>query len=45
VVTGQVDLATALADGTVTIDGDPDAMANLVGLLAPVDASFNIVLP
>ena len=45
VVTGQVDLATALADGTVTIDGDPVAMANLVGLLAPVDASFDIVLP
>jgi len=45
VVTGQVDLATALADGTVTIDGDPAAMANLVGLLAPVDAEFNIVLP
>lgn len=42
-VTGQVDLTTALAEGTVTIDGDP-ADANLVGL-APVDAEFNIVLP
>jgi hypothetical protein len=41
VVTGQVDLPTALADGTVTIDGDP-AAANLVGL---ADAEFNMVLP
>lgn len=45
VVTGQVDLATAIADGSVTINGNPAAMANLVGLLAPVDAEFNIVLP
>jgi alkyl sulfatase BDS1-like metallo-beta-lactamase superfamily hydrolase len=45
VVTGQLDLATALGDGTVTIDGDPSAMADLIGLLAPVDTSFNIVTP
>jgi alkyl sulfatase BDS1-like metallo-beta-lactamase superfamily hydrolase len=45
VVTGLVDLAAALADGTVTIDGDPAAMANLVSLLSPVDAAFNIVVP
>ncbi|TVR26421.1 MAG: MBL fold metallo-hydrolase [Ilumatobacter sp.] len=45
VVIGQVDLAAALGDGTVTIDGDPSAMANLVGLLGPVDPDFSIVTP
>jgi alkyl sulfatase BDS1-like metallo-beta-lactamase superfamily hydrolase len=45
VVTGELDLAAALGDGTVTIDGDPSAMANLVGLLGPVDPNFNIVTP
>jgi alkyl sulfatase BDS1-like metallo-beta-lactamase superfamily hydrolase len=45
VVTGQVDLAAALADGTITIDGDPSTMANLVGLLEPVDPDFSIVTP
>ena len=44
-VTGQLDLAAALGDGTVVIDGDPSAMADLVGLLAPVDPDFNIVTP
>jgi alkyl sulfatase BDS1-like metallo-beta-lactamase superfamily hydrolase len=44
-VTGQLDLAAAMADGSVTIDGDPTAMADLVGLLAPVDAGFDIVTP
>jgi alkyl sulfatase BDS1-like metallo-beta-lactamase superfamily hydrolase len=45
VVTGQIDLAAAVGDGTVTIDGDPSAMANLVALLAPVDTEFDIVTP
>ncbi len=45
VVTGQVDLATALDDGSVTIDGDPAEMTNLIGLLAPVDPDFDIVTP
>jgi alkyl sulfatase BDS1-like metallo-beta-lactamase superfamily hydrolase len=45
VVTGELDLATALADGTVEVDGDPAAMATLVGLLAPVDPDFDIVTP
>jgi alkyl sulfatase BDS1-like metallo-beta-lactamase superfamily hydrolase len=45
VITGEVDLAAALGDGTVTIDGDPSAMSNLVGLLEPVDPDFNIVTP
>jgi alkyl sulfatase BDS1-like metallo-beta-lactamase superfamily hydrolase len=45
VVIGQVDLATAVGDGTVTIDGDPSVMSNLVGLLEPVDPDFNIVTP
>jgi alkyl sulfatase BDS1-like metallo-beta-lactamase superfamily hydrolase len=44
-VTGQLDLATALAAGTVTVDGDPSALAVLVGLLAPVDPDFDIVSP
>lgn len=45
VVTGQVDLTAAIGDGTVTIEGDPSVMANLVGLLGPVDANFDIVTP
>jgi alkyl sulfatase BDS1-like metallo-beta-lactamase superfamily hydrolase len=44
-VTRTLDLATALADGTVTIDGDPGALARLVGVLAPVDPDFSIVTP
>ena len=45
VVTGQLDFGAALTDGTITIDGDPSAMANLVELLAPVDPDFNVVIP
>lgn len=45
IVTGQVDLAAALGDGTVTVDGDPSVMATLVGLLAPVDPDFDVVVP
>ncbi len=44
-VTGTLDLGAALEDGTVTIDGDPEALGRLVGLLAPVDPDFNIVTP
>jgi alkyl sulfatase BDS1-like metallo-beta-lactamase superfamily hydrolase len=44
-VTGQLDLAAALGDGTVAIDGDASAMADLIGLLAPVDPDFDIVTP
>jgi alkyl sulfatase BDS1-like metallo-beta-lactamase superfamily hydrolase len=44
-VIGELDLAAALGDGTVVIDGDASALANLVGLLAPVDTNFNIVTP
>jgi alkyl sulfatase BDS1-like metallo-beta-lactamase superfamily hydrolase len=44
-VTGQLQLSTALGDGTVRIDGDPAVLARLVGLLAPVDPAFDIVTP
>ena len=44
-VTGTLDLAAALADGTVAVDGDPSVLARLVGLLAPVDRNFAIVTP
>jgi len=44
-VTGTVDLAQALADGSITVDGDPAELAQLVGLLAPVDPDFDIVTP
>lgn len=44
-VTGQLDLGAALADGTVAIDGDPAVLVTLVGLLAPVDPDFDIVTP
>jgi alkyl sulfatase BDS1-like metallo-beta-lactamase superfamily hydrolase len=42
---GRVDLAAALADGTVELDGDPTTLARLVALLAPVDPDFAIVTP
>ena len=44
-VTGVVDLAAAIDDGTVTVDGDPAVLGRLVGLLAPVDPNFSIVTP
>jgi len=44
-VTRTLDLAAALADGSVTIEGDHDALARLVGVLAPVDPDFAIVTP
>lgn len=44
-VTGIVDLNTAVASGDITIDGDPGALGQLVGLLALVDPAFPIVTP
>jgi alkyl sulfatase BDS1-like metallo-beta-lactamase superfamily hydrolase len=44
-VMGELDLPAAIGDGTVTIEGDPSALENLVGLLAPVDPDFDIVTP
>lgn len=44
-VVGAVDLAAALGEGTVKVDGDPTVLAQLVGLLAPVDPDFAIVTP
>ncbi len=44
-MTGRVDLPAALADGTITIDGDAAELARLVSVLAPVDHSFPIVTP
>ncbi len=44
-VTGTLDIASALGDGTVTVDGDPAVLAQLVAVLAPVDPNFDIVTP
>jgi alkyl sulfatase BDS1-like metallo-beta-lactamase superfamily hydrolase len=44
-VTGQLDLASAITDGTVAVDGDPSVLGRLTGVLAPVDPSFAIVTP
>jgi len=44
-VTGTIDLAAAIADGIVTVDGDASGLARLVGVLAPVDPDFAIVTP
>jgi alkyl sulfatase BDS1-like metallo-beta-lactamase superfamily hydrolase len=44
-MTGRVDFPTALADGTITIDGDPADLGRLVAVLAPVDRDFPIVTP
>jgi alkyl sulfatase BDS1-like metallo-beta-lactamase superfamily hydrolase len=45
VITGTLQLPAAVADGTVHVDGDPSALATLVGVLAPVDPDFAIVTP
>ena len=42
-ITGNLDLPTALADGTVTVAGDPAVLGRLVALLASVDPDFAIV--
>ena len=44
-VTGQLDVTSALGDGTVSVDGDLAAMVHLLELLAPVDPDFDIVTP
>src|SRR5664280_411491 len=44
-VTGTLDLAGAVADATVAIDGDAADLQRLVGLLAPVNPDFPIVTP
>ena len=45
VATGQLDLAAALGDGSLVVDGDPAALQGLLGVLAPVDPAFPIVTP
>jgi len=44
-VTGTVDLPAALADGTVTVDGNPADLGRLVSLLSDPDPNFAIVTP
>jgi alkyl sulfatase BDS1-like metallo-beta-lactamase superfamily hydrolase len=44
-VTCTVDLGAGIADGTVTVDGDPADLQRLVDLLAPVDPNSAIVTP
>ena len=44
-VTGQLDLAGALAGGAVAVDGHPAVLGRLTALLAPVDPGFPIVTP
>jgi len=44
-VTTTLALEAAVADRTVTVDGDPADLQRLVGLLAPVDPDFAIVKP
>lgn len=44
-ITGGLDLAMAMSDGTVEVEGDPAVLGRLVALIAPVDPNFEIVLP
>jgi alkyl sulfatase BDS1-like metallo-beta-lactamase superfamily hydrolase len=44
-VTGRLDLAAALVDGTIRAEGDLGALARLVAAVAPVDPGFEIVVP
>jgi alkyl sulfatase BDS1-like metallo-beta-lactamase superfamily hydrolase len=44
-VTGALDPAAALSDGTVVVDGDVGVLARLVGVLAEPDPDFDIVVP
>ena len=44
-ITGTLDLAAALSDGTIVADGDIGILGSLVGLLAEVDPDFDIVTP
>jgi alkyl sulfatase BDS1-like metallo-beta-lactamase superfamily hydrolase len=45
IVTGLLELAAALADGTVSVQGDPTQLQVLMGLVSPVDRDFAIVTP
>jgi alkyl sulfatase BDS1-like metallo-beta-lactamase superfamily hydrolase len=45
IVTGQLELAAALADGTLSVQGDPTLLQGLMGLVSPVDRDFAIVTP
>ena len=45
IVTQQLDMMAALADGTVQIDGDAAVLLTLVGLADEVDPNFPIVTP
>jgi alkyl sulfatase BDS1-like metallo-beta-lactamase superfamily hydrolase len=45
IVTGMVDLPSALTDGRVVVEGDATDLAGLTGLMAPVDPNFSIVTP
>ena len=40
-----MDLTAAIADGTVTVDGDPAILADLAGYLQASDPDFTIVTP
>ncbi len=44
-MTRAIALDAALADGSVTVDGDLDDLVRLVGLLSRVDPDFAIVTP
>ncbi|MFF3620853.1 alkyl/aryl-sulfatase [Streptomyces sp. NPDC002467] len=44
-VVGGQDLPTALAEGTVSVEGDPSDLGRLVDLLGPADPDFAIVTP
>jgi len=44
-ITETVDLAAAIDQGIVTVDGNPGDLGLLVSLLAPVDPDFAIVTP
>jgi alkyl sulfatase BDS1-like metallo-beta-lactamase superfamily hydrolase len=44
-VTGTLDLVAAISDGRVTVAGDSMILAQLVGVVAPVDTAFAIVTP
>jgi alkyl sulfatase BDS1-like metallo-beta-lactamase superfamily hydrolase len=45
VLSGRVDLPSAVADGTVTLEGDGSELLQLAAVVAPVDPAFPIVTP
>jgi hypothetical protein len=44
-VTGTLELVAALADGTVSVAGDPAILEHPVSPIASVDPGFDIVTP